>query len=100
VKTACDGRIHSREFLLKLLDGLRAALSPRGLILFQLLIIDERAPSDVCLQMGMSADALYAWRSRLNKLVRRLADDLEGAGDPPRSLRLHTDSKRGEERAP
>jgi RNA polymerase sigma-70 factor (ECF subfamily) len=72
-----DRTIHSRDLLLKLLDRLHAELSPRGYQLFCLLCVDERPPSDVCDLMGISLDALYAFRSRVAKTVRRLAMDLE-----------------------
>jgi RNA polymerase sigma-70 factor, ECF subfamily len=95
-----DARIHSRDLLLKLLDRLRAELSPRGLLLFQLLAVEERTPSNVCAELGMSADAVYAWKSRLNKLVRRLVDDLEAnheLTDPPSR---NSGTRRDERRAP
>src|SRR5262249_10999180 len=69
-------RIASREELERLADRLRAELSPRALDLFYRLIVDEEPVDKVGQATGMSADALYAWRSRLGKLVRRLAADL------------------------
>jgi RNA polymerase sigma-70 factor (ECF subfamily) len=67
----------SRELYAALLDRVRAELTPRGFQLFQMMFIDEQSVEAVITATGMSADAVYAWRSRLPKLVRRLASDLE-----------------------
>lgn len=72
-----DLRFASRELLVALLDRLRLELSPLGMQLFQLLYVEERSIEDVRAITGMQADAVYAWRSRLGKRVRRLAAELE-----------------------
>jgi RNA polymerase sigma-70 factor (ECF subfamily) len=77
-----DERVHSRELLVRVLDRLRAELSPRGMVVFQLLIIEDRGADEVAAQVGMTVDAVYAWRSRFGKLVRRLADEMAPASDP------------------
>lgn len=69
-------RVASREQLDRLVDKLREALSPRGLEMFQRLVVDEEPVESVAASTGMTADAIYAWRSRLGKLVRRLAAEL------------------------
>jgi RNA polymerase sigma-70 factor, ECF subfamily len=74
-----DERLHSRGVLEQVLERLRAELSPKGLHLFHLLIVEERDAEAVCAETGLSADAVYAWRSRLGKLVRRLADEVESS---------------------
>lgn len=66
----------SRELYARLLERLEAAVSPLGLQLFRLLLVQQRPIPEVCRQMSMSPDAIYAWRSRLGKLVRKLAADL------------------------
>ena len=65
----------SREELELLLARLREALSPLGWQLFDLLYLQERSVSDVEAATGLSADAVYAWRSRLRKLARSLLGD-------------------------
>jgi hypothetical protein len=74
---AIDRRIASRQLYAQLLERLRAELTPRGLELFHLLIVQEKPVDDVCASTGMSGDAVYAWRSRLMKLVRKLAAELD-----------------------
>jgi DNA-directed RNA polymerase specialized sigma24 family protein len=76
VSADADRRVHSREVLLALRERLGAELTPRGAILFQLLLVEERPVDEVCQQTSMNADAVYAWRSRLRKLVLRLAEEI------------------------
>ena len=72
-----EQRVASRQFLQRLLDRLRCELSPLGMQLFTLLMVQQRSPREVCQQLQMSPDAVYAWRSRLKRLVPRLAATLE-----------------------
>ena len=75
----------SRELLEMLLDRLRVALSPFGFHLFQLLYVEDRSPDEVASATKLSADAVYAWRSRLRKLANHLASELAvtAAADGP-----------------
>ena len=75
-----ETEVESRQLLERVLDGLRSRLSPKGLRLFQLLYVQDLPVADVAAQTGMSHDALYAWRSRLSRLVREIAEALS---DPP-----------------
>jgi RNA polymerase sigma factor (sigma-70 family) len=68
--------IRSRELLETLLDRLRTAVSPLGLHMFQLLYVEERSVEEVVAATSLSADAVYAWRSRLRKAVALLAAEL------------------------
>lgn len=83
----------SRDLLETLLDRLRVTLSPLGMDLFQRLFVDERPVEEVAATLKMSTEAIYAWRSRLRKLVTALAAELQGppTGEMPRAV--------GEERA-
>ena len=60
-----------------LLDRMRAELTPRGFELFKMMFIDEASVEAVCARTGMSTDAVYAWRSRLPKIVRKIAAIIE-----------------------
>ena len=64
--------VASRERLSLLLDRLREELSPQGWQMFELLFIQELSQAEVEAATGLSADAVYAWRSRLRRLVERL----------------------------
>jgi RNA polymerase sigma-70 factor (ECF subfamily) len=76
-----EPRIASREQLDRLVDRLRESLSPRGLEMFQRLIVDEEPAEKVAAACGMTTDAVYAWKSRLGKLVRKLATEI-ASSDP------------------
>jgi RNA polymerase sigma-70 factor (ECF subfamily) len=62
-------QLESREELAALLDRLRASLSPRGLVLFERLYVGEEPVDVVAADLGMTRDAVYMWRSRVNKLL-------------------------------
>ena len=68
----------SREQLRLLLDGLRERLSPLGRQLFELLFVQELSVPETMAASGLSADAVYAWRSRLRRLARELLAELSG----------------------
>jgi RNA polymerase sigma-70 factor, ECF subfamily len=68
----------SREQLKLLLRRLTEELSPLGWHLFELLFLRELSCEEVIRQTGMSSDAVYAWRSRLRRLARRLLAEISG----------------------
>jgi DNA-directed RNA polymerase specialized sigma24 family protein len=71
--------VASREHLRVLAERLRVELSPRGLEMFQRLVVDEESVESVCASTGMTADAVYAWRSRIGKLARRLSREISAS---------------------
>jgi RNA polymerase sigma factor (sigma-70 family) len=78
----------SREQLKRLLQRLTEELTPLGRHLFDLLFLRELPCEEVTRQTGMSPDAVYAWRSRLRRLARRLLDETsENRLDPRTPVR-------------
>lgn len=75
-ETGPDARAASRERLARVLDALRERTSPLGLAMFEALYVEQHPPAEVARTFDMKPDAVYAWRSRLGKLVRRLAAEL------------------------
>ncbi len=71
-----DGRVWSRQVLDRLIERLRTELSPRGFELFLMIVVEERTVEAICEQTSMTPDAVYAWRSRLGKLARRLLAEI------------------------
>jgi RNA polymerase sigma-70 factor (ECF subfamily) len=67
-------QIASRSMLERLLDRLQESLSARGLVLFHRLYVAEEPVDEVAASMGMTRDAIYAWRSRVGKLVREFSE--------------------------
>jgi RNA polymerase sigma factor (sigma-70 family) len=74
----------SRELLALLLDRLREEVSPLGQWLFELLFVEERSLNEVRAASGLSAAAVYAWRSRLRRLTRKLLAEMSGNPGPAR----------------
>ncbi len=67
--------VASRDQLRRLFQRLKEELSPLGRRLFDLIFVQERDVGEVVGITGLSSDAVYAWRSRLRKLARRLYDE-------------------------
>lgn len=65
----------SRDQLRRLLERLKVELSPLGRQLFDLIFVQELDVGEVERKTGLSADAVYAWRSRLRKVARRLLEE-------------------------
>jgi RNA polymerase sigma-70 factor (ECF subfamily) len=74
----------SRELLALLLDRLHEELSPLGWWLFKLLFVQERTLKEVRAASGLSSAAVYAWRSRLRRLARKLLAEMSGNAGPAR----------------
>jgi RNA polymerase sigma-70 factor (ECF subfamily) len=70
----------ARQELRLLLNTLRAELSPLGRRLFELIYLRRLSVEEVMEATDLSADAVYAWRSRLRKLARKLRPDLSSSG--------------------
>lgn len=68
----------SREQLSLLLERLREKLSPLGHRLFELLFVQELTVPETMAASGLSADAVYAWRSRLRRVTQQLLAELSG----------------------
>jgi RNA polymerase sigma-70 factor (ECF subfamily) len=86
--------IASRDQLRRLTERLREELSPRGLELFQRLIVEEEPLESVAEATKMTPAALYAWRSRFGKLARALAKELFASEPALRVTRQETDGGR------
>jgi RNA polymerase sigma factor (sigma-70 family) len=77
----------SREQARLLLERLRETLSPLGSHIFQLLFVRELTLPETMAATDLSADAIYAWRSRLRRQARKLLDELSGNTNPKRKTR-------------
>lgn len=86
--------VASREHLERVAERLREGLSPKGLEIFQRLVVDEEPVESVCAAMSMTADAVYAWRSRIGKLARKIAREV--AASEPQLRRAESSSERAE----
>ena len=66
----------SRDVVERLLDRLTEELTPMGRRLFDLLLVEEVPVAEAMVSTGLSAEALYAWRSRLRRVARQLLAEL------------------------
>lgn len=71
-----EARAVSRQVLERLLDMLRAELSPRGFELFEALVIQEEPIPSVCARTGLSVAAAHAWSSRLRRRAAEILGEL------------------------
>jgi RNA polymerase sigma factor (sigma-70 family) len=69
-----ERRLEARDRLDNMLDHVRQRLDERGLLLFELLYVEERSIEDACEATGMTRDAVYAWRFRLKRKLEGLPD--------------------------
>ena len=76
-------QIESRDLLRRLFARLRERLTPQGSRYFRLLFLEARSVQAVAEETGASAAALYAWRSRLARLVREVHAELGDAHRVP-----------------
>jgi len=76
--------VASREYLGLVLDAVREQLSPRGLEIFQILVVDQEPVEQAAGRLGLTVDAIYQWRSRLLKMVRDAASALSDEAVPRR----------------
>lgn len=74
----------SREQLGLLLGRLREKLTPLGYQIFVLLFVRELSIPEIMAATGLSADAVYAWRSRLRRLAQQLLAEVSGKPEPAR----------------
>ena len=76
--------VASREQLSLLLDRMRENLTPLGYRLFELLFVQEMSVPETMEATGLSADAVYTWKSRLRRLAKQLLVELSGKPIPAR----------------
>ncbi len=87
--------ILSRDLLRSVVARARERLSDRGIELFQWIVIDERSVEEVAELAEMTPDAVYAWRSRLAKLLREIASESLSDSEATRRKPLGTGTHDG-----
>lgn len=87
-----DAALMSQDMVIAILDEARTSLSHLGLEMLERIILAQEAPEKIAHEMNMSPDAVYAWRSRLSKLLRTIALRL----DPKSSSTLKVVSPQSE----
>lgn len=75
-----EERTISKDILRQVVARVGDRLSERGLELFQWIVVDGCSVDEVCALAGMKPDAVYAWRSRIARVLREITDEI--ASDP------------------
>ena len=80
-----EQKVGSRQTLELLFGRLEDRLSTKGMLIFRALFVEQRTVAEVGFDFDLSADAVYAWRSRLNKVVKSIASEIstDSAMSPP-----------------
>jgi RNA polymerase sigma-70 factor (ECF subfamily) len=73
-----EQRVTSRDELLEIWHRLEEQLSARGLALFEALLIEERPIDEICERFETTANALYAFRSRVRERLQGIRRALAG----------------------
>lgn len=77
VAADAEERVASREQLSTLYARLRGQLTPRGLELFELHVVRGRGVPELSAAFDMTPDAIYAWKSRLKRTLKKLHEELK-----------------------
>jgi len=79
---APEAEIGARELFDRILERLQEEVSPRGMMIFRALLVEERAIDAVCSDFEMTHEAAYTWRSRLLRRARELAEEIQALHTP------------------
>ncbi len=71
-----DAHLVDSQTIARLLEFLHARLNDKGVLLFHLLYVEERAIAEVCELTGMTRESIYAWRMRLKQLALESTESL------------------------
>lgn len=73
-----ERQLASRQLLVESLKVCRAEQSPQGKEMLQMLIVDRLGVREVAQMMCMEPAAVYAWRSRLMRRLKEIAQRMGG----------------------
>jgi DNA-directed RNA polymerase specialized sigma24 family protein len=73
-----DSEVTRRMTFDAVIARVETELTPQGRRIFELAFIEDWSIEAISAEVGLSHDAVYAWRSRLLKSVRRVAAELDG----------------------
>lgn len=71
-----EGEVMGRDLADRVWHRLRSELSPKGVAMFEALFLDGRDVAELSAEVGMGADAIYAWKSRLGRRAREIMIEL------------------------
>jgi len=71
----------ARDALSRLAEGLQRRLSPVGLDVFERMYVEQQGVEEVSRDTGLSADAIYQWRTRIKRAARETRAELSREGE-------------------
>lgn len=74
-------RLEARNLLTVVVRKLRERSTPQGLDNFRRLFLEQRPIEEIAAETGSSPASLYAWRSRLRKVLEEIRIEIEGESD-------------------
>lgn len=74
-KPSPEANLEEQEHVAQVLSLLQRRLSPTAVRVLEMLV-DNCTMDTICAETGLSRDAIYAWRSRLPRIARRLLRSL------------------------
>jgi RNA polymerase sigma-70 factor (ECF subfamily) len=75
--SGAESRLISRDLLRHAVARVEQRLSARGLEMFEWIALEGRSVEEICALGGLTPDAVYTWRSRLARIVREVAAEME-----------------------
>jgi RNA polymerase sigma-70 factor (ECF subfamily) len=78
-----EARVSAAQRAGVVLEQVQSQLSPRGLALFEALVVDGEPLEETAKRFNVSHNALYSFRSRLKALVARVRVQIDEGGGPP-----------------
>jgi DNA-directed RNA polymerase specialized sigma24 family protein len=76
-ESTVETRVMSAQLAGRVYEALLVELTPLAFRVFELLFVEEADVATTCATLNLTADAVYAWRARLSKTIRRLSDELD-----------------------
>lgn len=70
--------VASQELTEIIFEKAQSRLDKVGQTMLQLLFVEERSVSEVCIIRNMNAAAVYKWRSRIGRLLEEIAHEVGG----------------------
>lgn len=81
-----EPQVAARRRLDRFLTELRQRVDTRSMVLFDLVYLRDLPVEEVCASVGMTRDAVYAWRSRFKHTIRSVVE-AERTADAPHGVR-------------
>jgi DNA-directed RNA polymerase specialized sigma24 family protein len=76
-ESTVETRVMSAQLAARVYEALVVELTPLAFRVFELMFVEEADVPTISATLNMTPEAVYAWRPRLMKTIRQLADELD-----------------------